>query len=63
MNKLNTYGVYVKVFVLGESEEDAIDSLNAAVDSCDLIDQDGIIGIEILDDIELVEDDIDDNEE
>lgn len=52
MNKLNKYSTYVKVFVFGESEEDALDSLNAAVDSCDLLDQDGVIGIEVLDDVE-----------
>lgn len=55
MEKLNTYAIYVKMFVLGESEEDALDSADAAVNSSSLLDQDGVVGVaEVdIDDVEL----------
>lgn len=56
--KLNKYTVYVKLTVWGESPEDAADYVNTALDRSDLLTQDGIIGIESVDDtdnIELVE--------
>jgi len=55
MDSLKTYGVFVKVFVLGENEEDALDSVFNAVDSCDLLDQDAIVGIEVVEDVEDIE--------
>lgn len=63
MEKLNTYAIYVKMFVLGESEEDALDSADNAVNSSNLLDQDGVVGIaEVdIDNVELVEEDEDDS--
>lgn len=64
-SKLQKYTVYLKLTVWGESPEDAADYANNAVDASDLLTQDGIIGIELIDDtdtIELVED-YDDSEE
>lgn len=52
MEKLNTYAVYVKLFVLGESEMDALETTYSAVDGCDLLDQDGVVGIEVIDEVE-----------
>lgn len=63
MNKLNVYNAYVKIMVKGESGEDAIDSLYSAVDMCDLLDQDGIVGIEIIDDADSITTDNDLDEE
>lgn len=66
MNELNQYMVYVKLTVWGESPEDALDYASSAVDSSDLLTQDGVIGIEIVDDtdsIELVEETYDDDAE
>jgi hypothetical protein len=55
--KLNEYVVYVKLTVIGETPEDALDYLSTALDTSDLLEQDGVIGIELLDDtIELMED-------
>jgi hypothetical protein len=44
MKPLKTYGVFVKVFVLGENEQEAVETLNEALDSSDLINQDGVLG-------------------
>jgi hypothetical protein len=52
MESLKTYSVYLKVFVLAEDENDALDSVFNAVDSCDLLSQDGIAGIEIIEEVE-----------
>jgi hypothetical protein len=60
--KMEKYAVYVKLFVWGESPEDALDYANSALDGSDLLMQDGIVGIEVIDDvdsIELTEDDYD----
>jgi hypothetical protein len=57
MNKLKSYEVFLKVFVKGESEEDALDSVYTAVDMCDLLDQDGIVGVEVIEEVELSIDD------
>jgi hypothetical protein len=55
--KLNEYVVYVKLTVIGETPEDALEYLSTALDTSDLLEQDGVIGIELLDDtIELMED-------
>jgi len=58
MEKLSTYAVYVKVFVLGESEDDALDTVYSAVDMCDLLDQDGVVGIEVVEDADDVSDEV-----
>lgn len=66
MEDINKYTVYVKLTVWGETPEDALDYAITAVDVSDLLTQDGIIGVEIIDDadsIELVEDDDGDSEE
>jgi hypothetical protein len=57
-SKLERYIVYAKLTVWGESPEDALDYAYTAVDNSDLLTQDGIVGIELIDDtdsIELVE--------
>lgn len=61
-DKLDKYTVYLKLTVWGESPEDAVEYANSAIDASDLLTQDGIIGIEVIDDedsIELMEDDYD----
>ena len=58
MNKLNKYVVPVDVIVYGETEVDALDYIQIALDNSDLLDQDGIVGINSdieLDDIEFYE--------
>jgi hypothetical protein len=58
MNKLNKYIVPVNVIVYGETEADALDYIQIALDNSDLLDQDGIVGINSdieLDDIEFYE--------
>ena len=57
-SKLEKYIIYTKLTVWGESPEDALDYAYTAVDNSDLLTQDGIVGIELIDDtdsIELVE--------
>lgn len=63
MEKLNTYVIYVKMFVLGESEEDAYDTADTAVTTSNLLDQDGVVGIaEVdIDDVELLDEDDEDD--
>jgi hypothetical protein len=64
--KLDKYTVYVKLTVWGESPEDAVDYVEHAIDASDLLTQDGIIGIEIVDDedtIELMETGYDNDDE
>ncbi len=53
--KLDKYTVYVKLTVWGESPEDAVDYVENAIDASDLLTQDGIIGIEIVDDEDSIE--------
>ena len=59
MNKLNKYIVPVNLIVYGETEADALEYDQRALDMSDLLDQDGIVGanpdIE-LEDIEFYED-------
>jgi hypothetical protein len=62
MEPLNKYEVYVKFTVLGDSEEDAVEYLSDAIDSSDIILQDGMIGVEILEDTVSTLDDEDDVE-
>ena len=62
--RLNKYVAYVKLTVFGENAEDAIYYPTSALDTSDLLEQDGVVGIELTDDadtIELVEDDDDDS--
>lgn len=65
MTELNQYTVYIKLTVWGDSPADAVDYVENAIDASDLLSQDGIIGIEVIDDddsIELLEE-YDDNPE
>jgi hypothetical protein len=60
MNKLNKYIVPVTLIVYGETEADALDYAQTALDQSDLLDQDGIVGVNPdieLDDIEFYEED------
>lgn len=59
---LKTYEVYVKITVLGENEEDAVEYLDHAIDVSDLVSQDGIRSVEITDDIECVEDNFEEDD-
>lgn len=53
--KLDKYVVYVKLTVFGESPEDALEYANNAIDTSDLLDQDGVVGIALVDDIDSIE--------
>jgi hypothetical protein len=58
MRKLNKYIVPVNLIVYGETEADALDYAVTALDRSDLLDQDGIVGVNSdieLDDIEFYE--------
>ena len=60
MNKLNKYIVPVTLIVYGETEADALDYTQNALDMSDLLDQDGIVGVNSdieIDDIEFYEED------
>ena len=60
MNKLNKYIVPVTLIVYGETEADALDYAQNALDRSDLLDQDGIVGVNSdieVDDIEFYEED------
>ena len=60
MNKLNKYVVPVTLIVYGETEADALDYAQNALDMSDLLDQDGIVGVNAdieVDDIEFFEED------
>jgi len=59
---LNKYIATVKMFVWGESLEDAEEYANTALDNSDLLTQDGVIGLE-LSDIEPDDEDSTDDEE
>jgi hypothetical protein len=64
--KLNKYTVYLKLTVWGESPEDAFDYANSAIDASELLAQDGVIGIEFIDDedsIEVMEEDDNESED
>lgn len=52
---LDAYVVYVKLTVLGEAPNDALEYATSAVDNSDLLEQDGVIGIEVVDDIDTIE--------
>lgn len=52
---LDAYVVYVKMTVMGENPTDALEYATSAVDTSDLLEQDGVIGIEVVDDIDTIE--------
>lgn len=54
-DKLNKYTVFLKLTVWGESPEDALDYASSAVDTSDMLSQDGIVGIELIDDLDSIE--------
>lgn len=49
-DRLEKYTVFVKLTVLGESPEDALEYANNAIDTSDLLDQDGVVGIALDED-------------
>jgi hypothetical protein len=53
--KLKKYSLYLRLTVLGESPDDALDYAITAIDNCDLLDQDGVVGIEVVDDADSIE--------
>jgi hypothetical protein len=56
MNKLTKFVVPVNIICYGESEEDAATYVEEALDNTSIIQEDGILGAEIVhDDIELFE--------
>jgi hypothetical protein len=58
MKDLNMYDVYVKLTVLGESEDDVLDTTFTATNM--LIGEDGVVAVEILDDsVELHDNEFD----
>ena len=60
MRKLNKYIVPVNLIVYGETGADAFDYVQTALDNSDLLDQDGIVGVNSdieIDDIEFYEED------
>lgn len=60
LQELNEYEIYVKFTVLGESPEDAMDYLDRAFDNSDIINEDGIVSIEAIDDVESISEAISD---
>lgn len=60
-SRLEKYTVYVKLTVFGESPEDALDYASSAIDTSDLLNQDGVVGVELddIDSVELLEEDDD----
>lgn len=54
LQDLTHYDVYVKFTVLGESAEDALNYLEEAIDTSEIINEDGIVSIEIVDDADSV---------
>lgn len=62
MKKLNKYVVPVNIICYGEDEMDAVTYVEEALDNTSIIQEDGIVGAEIVhDDIELYEDEEYDN--
>lgn len=58
MTKLNKYIVPINLIVYGETVADALDYVQTALDHSDLLDQDGIVGVNSdveIDDIEFYE--------
>jgi len=63
MKNLKSYSVLVGLTVLGETEADALDSVFSAIDNSDLLEQDGIVGVEVMEDEidQLITDDDDES--
>jgi hypothetical protein len=62
MQDLKMYDVYVKLTVLGEHEDDVLDTAFTATNL--LIREDGIVAVEILDDsVELRDPDFDEDDD
>lgn len=58
MNQLNKYIVPINLIVYGETEADALEYVQTALDRSDLLDQDGIVGVNSdieVDDIDFYE--------
>lgn len=58
LEPLKKYGVPVILYVYGESALDAIEYVQSAVEHSDLLDQDGVLGVNPdidSDDVELLE--------
>mgnify|MGYP003321406986 CR=1 FL=1 len=56
MDKLQKFIVPINVIVYGEDETDAITYVEEALDNSSFIQEDGIIGVEVMaDDVELFE--------
>lgn len=55
MDRLTKYVVPVNLIVWGETAEDALEYVHAAIDTSDMLDQDGIVGIDDTIDIEDIE--------
>lgn len=55
MKKLNKYIVPIELTVYGETEADAIEYVDEALDRSDLLDQDGILGVNPEIDVDTVE--------
>jgi hypothetical protein len=45
MKKLNKYVVPVELTVYGETQQDAIEYVQEALDNSDILEQDGILGV------------------
>lgn len=50
MNSLNKHTVLLRITVFGDDEEDAIATVYDAIDSSNLIDNDGLVSVEVLED-------------
>jgi hypothetical protein len=50
MLNVNQYEVYLRVTVLGETETDALETLFDAVDQSNLLNEDGVVSIQVLSD-------------
>ncbi len=63
MKNLKSYSVLVGLTVLGETEADALDSVFSAIDNSDLLEQDGVVGVEVMEDEidQLITDDDDES--
>lgn len=60
MKELKTYEILVSLTVRGEDEDDAIDYAYSAIDMSDILDQDGIVGVNLVED-SITEDSSDDD--
>jgi hypothetical protein len=64
MNSLNKHSVLLRITVFGEDEEDAIATVYDAIDSSNLVDNDGLVSVEVLEDsVDTLTDDFDEDDE